>query len=45
MCMIKHDQCYFKPYLYNFWVSSASPAHVGEVSNKGYEVALRWMIE
>jgi TonB-linked SusC/RagA family outer membrane protein len=23
-------------------VSSASPAHVGEVSNKGYEVALRW---
>ncbi|TDD98040.1 SusC/RagA family TonB-linked outer membrane protein [Flavobacterium cellulosilyticum] len=23
-------------------VSSASPAHVGEVSNKGYEIALRW---
>jgi hypothetical protein len=23
-------------------VSSASPAHVGEVSNKGYELALRW---
>lgn len=23
-------------------VSSASPAHVGEVSNKGYEVSLRW---
>lgn len=23
-------------------VSSASPAHVGEVSNKGFEVALRW---
>lgn len=23
-------------------VSTASPAHVGEVSNKGYEIALRW---
>jgi len=23
-------------------ISSASPAHVGEVSNRGYEIALRW---
>jgi hypothetical protein len=23
-------------------ISNASPAHVGEVSNKGYEVSLRW---
>jgi TonB-linked SusC/RagA family outer membrane protein len=30
-----------KPYMTS-GISSASPAHVGEVSNKGIEVALRW---
>jgi TonB-linked SusC/RagA family outer membrane protein len=30
-----------KPYLTS-GISNSSPAHVGEVSNKGYEVALRW---
>ncbi|TRX03681.1 SusC/RagA family TonB-linked outer membrane protein [Flavobacterium gawalongense] len=30
-----------KPYTTS-GISNASPAHVGEVSNKGYEVALRW---
>jgi TonB-linked SusC/RagA family outer membrane protein len=30
-----------KPYLTS-GISSSSPAHVGEVSNKGYEIALRW---
>jgi TonB-linked SusC/RagA family outer membrane protein len=30
-----------KPYITS-GISIASPAHVGEVSNKGYEVALRW---
>lgn len=30
-----------KPYLTS-GITSASPAHVGEVSNKGYEISLRW---
>lgn len=30
-----------KPYITS-GISNSSPAHVGEVSNKGYEVALRW---
>lgn len=30
-----------KPYVTS-GISNASPAHVGEVSNKGYEVSLRW---
>ena len=30
-----------KPYLTS-GISNSSPAHVGEVSNKGYEIALRW---
>jgi len=30
-----------KPYLTS-GITSASPAHVGEVSNKGFEVSLRW---
>jgi TonB-linked SusC/RagA family outer membrane protein len=30
-----------KPYTTS-GISNASPAHVGEVSNKGYEIALRW---
>ncbi|MBA4276496.1 SusC/RagA family TonB-linked outer membrane protein [Flavobacterium sp.] len=30
-----------KPYMTS-GISNSSPAHVGEVSNKGYEVALRW---
>lgn len=30
-----------KPYITS-GISNASPAHVGEVSNKGYEVSLRW---
>lgn len=30
-----------KPYITS-GVSSGSPAHVGEVSNKGYEISLRW---
>jgi len=30
-----------RPYITS-GVSNSSPAHVGEVSNKGYEIALRW---
>lgn len=30
-----------RPYITS-GISNSSPAHVGEVSNKGYEVALRW---
>lgn len=30
-----------KPYMTS-GISNSSPAHVGEVSNKGYEIALRW---
>ncbi|WP_348823276.1 SusC/RagA family TonB-linked outer membrane protein [Flavobacterium aestuarii] len=30
-----------KPYLTS-GITAASPAHVGEVSNKGYEISLRW---
>lgn len=30
-----------KPYIIS-GISNSSPAHVGEVSNKGYEVTLRW---
>ena len=30
-----------KPYA-SSGISAASPAHVGEVSNKGYEISLRW---
>jgi TonB-linked SusC/RagA family outer membrane protein len=30
-----------KPYITS-GISNSSPAHVGEVSNKGYEIALRW---
>ncbi|SHL84763.1 SusC/RagA family TonB-linked outer membrane protein [Flavobacterium saccharophilum] len=30
-----------KPYM-SSGITTASPAHVGEVSNKGYEISLRW---
>ncbi|RTY88965.1 SusC/RagA family TonB-linked outer membrane protein [Flavobacterium sp. RSP15] len=32
---------YTRPYITS-GISNDSPAHVGEVSNKGYEIALRW---